>query len=91
MIQSSVEEYSAHCVNRTAEEMTSGLEVSPTLPSDQQWFAQGAAGEGAFTIPVCDFGNNTEWMGSGMPYCCGEFSLFSSFFPRLGMQVLIGV
>ncbi|PUU81690.1 hypothetical protein B9Z19DRAFT_1121831 [Tuber borchii] len=71
MIQSSVEVYLANGLNYTAEDLTSRLETSATLPSDQQWFAQGAAGEGAFTIPVCDVGDHTELMGSAMPCCCG--------------------
>jgi len=78
MVQSSVEAYLANGLDYTAEEMTSRLQISATLPSDQQWFARGAAGEGAFTIPVCDVGKNTEWMGRGMPCCCGKFSLLSS-------------
>ena len=45
LIQSSVGANLAHGVNYTAEEMTSGLQISATLPSDQQWSAQGAAGE----------------------------------------------
>ncbi|PUU81688.1 hypothetical protein B9Z19DRAFT_1121829 [Tuber borchii] len=65
MIQSSVEAYLANGLNYTAENMTSRLQISATLPSDQQWFSQGAAGEGAFTIPVCDVGNATELMGIG--------------------------
>ena len=77
MVQSSVEAYLASGLNYTAEDLTSRLEISATLPSDQQWFAQGAAGEGAFTIPVCDVGDNTEWMGSGMPCCCGKYLLHS--------------
>ena len=80
MVQSSVEAYLASGLNYTAEDLTSRLEISATLPSDQQWFAQGAAGEGAFTIPVCDVGDNTEWMGSGMPCCCGKY-LLHSFIP----------
>ena len=91
MIQSSVEAYLANGLNYTAEEMTSRLQVSAALPSDQQWFAKGAAGEGAFTIPVCDVGKNTGWMGKGMPCCCGKLSLFPSPLPELGMQVLIGI
>ena len=78
MIQSSVQAYLAHGSNYTAENMTLRLQISATLPSDQQWFSKGAAGEGAFTIPVCDVGKNTEWMGKGMPCCCGKFSLLSS-------------
>ena len=81
MVQSSVEAYLANGLNYSAEDMTSRLEISATLPSDQQWFAQGAAGEGAFTIPVCDVGKNTEWMGRGIPCCCGKFSPFSFFLP----------
>ena len=87
MVQSSVEAYLANGLDYTAEDMMSRLEISATLPSDQQWFVQGAAGEGAFTIPVCDVGNNTEWMGRGMPCCCGKFFLFSSFLPSSGMNV----
>jgi len=84
MVQSSVEAYLASGLNYTAEEVASRLQISATLPSDQQWFSQGAAGEGAFTIPVCDVGDNTEWMGSAMPCCCGKFSLFlPSFLPSL--------
>jgi len=69
--------------------MTSRLQISATLPSDQQWFAKGAAGEGAFTIPVCDVGTNTEWMDKGMPCCCGKFSLFYSFLPSLAWKVRV--
>jgi len=87
MVQSSVAAYLANGLNYTAEEMTSRLQISATLPPDQQWFAQGAAGEGAFTIPVCDVGKNTEWMGRGMPCCCGKFSLFSSFLPSSARNV----
>jgi len=86
MIQSSVAAYLANGLNYTAEDMTSRLELSATLPSDQQWFAQGAAGEGAFTIPVCDVGDNTDWMGIGMPCCCGKF-LFHSFLPSSARNV----
>ncbi|PUU81695.1 hypothetical protein B9Z19DRAFT_1062407 [Tuber borchii] len=67
MVHSSVEAYLAKGLNCTAEEMTSRLQISATLPPDQQWFSQGAAGEGAFTIPVYDVGKNTEWMGVGCP------------------------
>jgi len=91
MIQSSVQAYLAHGLEYTAEEMVSELQISARLPSDQQWFSKGAAGEGAFTIPVCDVGINTEWMSKGMPCCCGKLFLFSLFLPLLGMQVLIGV
>ncbi|PUU81692.1 hypothetical protein B9Z19DRAFT_1121833 [Tuber borchii] len=70
MVHSSVEAYLAKGLNCTAEEMTSRLQISATLPPDQQWFSQGAAGEGAFTIPVYDVGKNTEWMGSGMTCFC---------------------
>jgi len=91
MIQSSVEAYLAHGLNYTAEDMMSRLQISATLPSDQQWFSKGAAGEGAFTIPVCDVGKNTEWMSKGMPCCCGKLSFSSFFLHWLGMQVLIGV
>ena len=89
MIQSSVEAYLAHGLSYTAEEMTPGLQISATLPSDQQWFAKGAAGEGAFTIPVCDVGMNTEWMGKGMPCCCGKLSLFYSFRPSSAWNVSV--
>jgi len=80
-IQSSVEAYLANGLEYTAEDMTSRLEIWATLPPDQQWFVQGAAGEGTFTIPVCDVGKNTEWMGRGMPSCLGKFFLFSSLLP----------
>ncbi|KAG0643968.1 hypothetical protein HOY80DRAFT_253788 [Tuber brumale] len=71
MVQSSVDAYLAGGLDYTPENMTSRLQISATLPSNQQWFSRGAAGEGAFTIPVCDVGWRTEFMGRGMPCCCG--------------------
>ena len=41
IVQSSVEAYLANGLDYTAEDMTSRLEISATLPSDQQWFTQG--------------------------------------------------
>ncbi|CUS14923.1 unnamed protein product [Tuber aestivum] len=71
MVQSSVEAYLANGLDYTAQDMTERLQISAALPSDKQWFAKGAAGEGAFTIPICDVGHETEWMGRGLPCCCG--------------------
>jgi hypothetical protein len=71
IVQSSVDAYLAGGLDYTPENMTSRLQVSAALPSNQQWFAKGAAGEGAFTIPVCDVGWKAEYMGRGMPCCCG--------------------
>jgi len=78
MIQSSVEAYLAHGVNHTAEKMTSRLEISATLPSDQQWFVHGAAGEGAFTIPVCDVGNS-GWVVGCPTVVVSSLSFLPSF------------
>ena len=86
-IQSSVESFLSNSLDYTVEDMTSKLETPATLPSNQQWFALGAAGEGAFTIPVCDIGNNTGWMGRGMPCCCGKLPLPSSFLPSSDKNV----
>ncbi|KAG0127151.1 hypothetical protein HOY82DRAFT_672219 [Tuber indicum] len=71
IVQSSVDAYLAGGLDYTPENMTSRLQISAALPSNQQWFAKGAAGEGAFTIPVCDVGWKAEYMGRGMPCCCG--------------------
>ena len=77
-IQSTVEAYLSKCLDHTAEDMMSKLQILATLLSDQQWFAQGA---------VCDVGKNTEWMGRGMPCCYGKFLLFSFFLPSSDKKV----
>lgn len=54
------------------------IEASLGTNSTTQAFDQGVAFQGTWTLPVCDVGSNTNWVGNydtaGFPCCCGAKS-----------------
>lgn len=62
-------------MNYTLSSYATRIEASLGTSNTTSAFDQGVAFQGTWTIPVCDVGSNTNWVGNedsaGMPCCCG--------------------